>query len=492
MNNKDIYDALDYLDKLSVKVLFIQTPIAEKIQNLTPFEEERIATWEFDFNNISTDDCKKIKDIYGKDTDIHYLQQLYDGAKIYEVDGIKYLADFRSKYVNIINGNRVTYYQPEIYDRTVYVFGQCTARGTGVEDKETVSSFLQSELNYHNLRIRVVNCAIGCGSDLRDDLYHINYTHFSEDDIVVVLTDYRDFENVLDHEIFSRWGGIYDCSSQFNRPHNYGEWFTDMTCHTNSNGNRIIAKYIYSLLQERRYFINSNHKDNQYRAIYEIDNKNDDKVLNRDISLYIESVKKHLKNPDGDNVVRGAIVANCNPFTLGHLYLVEEAAKQVDELCLFVVEEDKSEISFKDRYELVKKGTSNIRNVCVIPSGKFIISAITFPGYFYKYGNREIEVDATLDVIIFRDYIAKRLAIKKRFLGEEPIDYVTSVYNKTIKTMLPSGGIEVIELPRIKIEDRIVSASYVRELIANHNILETQKYVPNTTYKYLLERYVQE
>ena len=33
---------------------------------------------------------------------------------------------------------------------------------------------------------------------------------------------------------------------------------------------------------------------------------------------------------------------NCNPFTLGHKYIVEKAARENDNVIIFVVEEDKS------------------------------------------------------------------------------------------------------------------------------------------------------
>ena len=39
---------------------------------------------------------------------------------------------------------------------------------------------------------------------------------------------------------------------------------------------------------------------------------------------------------------------------------------------------------FEDRYDMVKKGTEDLDNVVVVPSGKFIISAMTFPEYFMK------------------------------------------------------------------------------------------------------------
>ena len=50
----------------------------------------------------------------------------------------------------------------------------------------------------------------------------------------------------------------------------------------------------------------------------------------------------------------GAIVMNCNPFTLGHRYLVEYAASQVEHLYIFAIEEDKSIFPFVDRFELIK------------------------------------------------------------------------------------------------------------------------------------------
>ena len=38
----------------------------------------------------------------------------------------------------------------------------------------------------------------------------------------------------------------------------------------------------------------------------------------------------------------GSIVMNCNLFTLGYRYLIEQAKKQEDVLHIFVVEENKS------------------------------------------------------------------------------------------------------------------------------------------------------
>lgn len=78
---------------------------------------------------------------------------------------------------------------------------------------------------------------------------------------------------------------------------------------------------------------------------------------------------------------------NCNPFTLGHRYLIEEACSQVDILYVFVVEEDKSYFKFEDRIEMVRQGTKDLKQVQVLPSGKYIISKETFAQYFKKGAN---------------------------------------------------------------------------------------------------------
>jgi len=54
------------------------------------------------------------------------------------------------------------------------------------------------------------------------------------------------------------------------------------------------------------------------------------------INSYLDKLAKEY-NIEGEKE-RGAIVVNCNPLTLGHLYLIEEASKGCEELLIFVVE----------------------------------------------------------------------------------------------------------------------------------------------------------
>mgnify|MGYP003174888283 FL=1 len=186
----------------------------------------------------------------------------------------------------------------------------------------------------------------------------------------------------------------------------------------------------------------------------------------------------------------GAIVMNCNPFTLGHQYLIESALKKVSFLYIFVVSEDKSEFKFQDRMKLVLEGTKHLSNIKVIPSGKFIISQNTFSSYFEKSKKQDIIIDTTEDVEIFARHIAPVLGVSVRFLGEEPFDMITRQYNNKMLEILPRYGIDVDIIKRKEVENQVISASKVRKLIEENKIEEIRKFVPICTLEFLIKKYI--
>lgn len=462
--------------------LFFQTPLRQNIKGLSEFEKKRLMAWEFDFNHISEADCAIIREIYPREMDVEYLKQVYDGSHVYELNGIKYLADFQSKYVNVIDGKRVTYYQPSEYGNRIYIYGQCTARGTGVEDKHTIESFLQKMVNedYPN-SYQIVNMAVGCGSDLHDDIVHMQATDIKAGDIVILCTNLE----IVPVYLFEEYQIPYfDCSELFHRPHSYGEWFTDSTFHTNARGNHVIAAFMKRTLTERKLLNYKKHRINE--KMEETAGEPDCIVPDEEeLNEYLSRLEKYKK----EDSLNGCIVMNCNPFTEGHKFLIERASREVDNLYIFVVEENKSFFPFEDRLALVKLGTAHLDNVTVLPSGKFIISAVTFPGYFLKDGNKEISVNPSMDVRIFGKYIAKALNIKIRFAGEEPNDFVTRKYNESMRSILPKYGMEFVEIKRKEREGKIISASLVRKYLKEKDFEKIKKIVPKTTYDYLKEKY---
>jgi len=179
-----------------------------------------------------------------------------------------------------------------------------------------------------------------------------------------------------------------------------------------------------------------------------------------------------------------AIVMNANPFTVGHQYLVEQAAMENDTVHLFVVSEDASLFPFQVRKQLVQSGTAHLSNVICHDSGPYIISNATFPSYFFKDETAVIEGHARLDLAVFGQ-IAQALQITRRYVGEEPSSKVTSLYNQIMSQELPKFGISCVILPRKEQNGMAISASIVRRSIQTGDMTGLHGLLPPTTLAYL-------
>ena len=266
------------------------------------------------------------------------------------------------------------------------------------------------------------------------------------------------------------------------------EIYYDIPSHCNHRLMQIIAKKLYDSLHCSDY--DETEYENDYsKYVTETDTKTD--YIDRlDHNTELAEYKEFLRNSSiSPKIVNGAIVMNCNPFTKGHQYLIEYAAKQVDYLYIFVVQEDKSYFKFSDRLRLVEKGTAHIPNVKVIPSGKFIISSTTFSEYFDKANLKGTTIDTSMDVEIFGKHIAPALDISVRFVGEEPLDPITNQYNQSMKRILPKYGIQLWEIPRKESDGNVISASRVRKCLEEKKWEEVKELVPQTTYNFLIEKF---
>lgn len=185
----------------------------------------------------------------------------------------------------------------------------------------------------------------------------------------------------------------------------------------------------------------------------------------------------------------GSIVMNANPFTLGHRYLVEQAAGKCDWLHVFVVREDASAFKFDDRLRLIREGLAHLKNVTIHEGSDYLISKATFPTYFIKDEGKIDALYSELDLRVFKNHIAPQLGITHRFVGHEPYCVVTNEYNQQMKKVLinndTSSKIEVIELERLKSGKDAISASRVRALMDEENWDEVQLLVPPTTFEFL-------
>lgn len=384
--------------------------------------------------------------------------------------------NYHGKYVNFINGIRYTPGNPKEYANQIQMFGPCILRGSSVEDKNTISSLLRKKLKNN---FYVVNK----GSHFWNMNLTIRLTKFTSGDIAVIfVSDKGMYQN---NKI-----PVLNLTSCFRKIPALQKHLADCLYHCDSFVNQYIADEIYQYMNKNHYFdgieITDHKMQGEQENIVFGSNIKRESGLKASIDLGLKKWLNQLEHEKHDkNVKCGAIVMNCNPFTRGHLYLIETAAREVDVLYVFVVQEDKSVFPFQDRIRLVKEGTKHISNVTVLPSGQYMISASTMPGYFEKEDLQNEKLDASQDLGIFSQYIAPALNITVRFAGEEPLDHFTRQYNESMKEIFPEYGIKFMEIPRKEEEGEVISASRVRRLLKEKNWEEIRKMVPDCTYYYL-------
>ena len=212
--------------------------------------------------------------------------------------------------------------------------------------------------------------------------------------------------------------------------------------------------------------------------------RTDTVLLMEDKPQGIQNFLATLPLPEETGVV-GAAVMNCDPFTLGHRYLIETAAKECDQVFIFVLSEDRGHFPAQDRLELVRRGTADLPNVIVLPTGPYLISAATFPTYFLKDRDSADTVRCGLDIEIFTRYYAPRFRITRRYVGTEPFSPMTDLYNRALEAALPQKGIELRLIPRKEGPEGPVSASAVRRKLAAGE--DVSRLVPKTTFDYLTQ-----
>lgn len=185
----------------------------------------------------------------------------------------------------------------------------------------------------------------------------------------------------------------------------------------------------------------------------------------------------------------GCVVANCNPFTLGHRYLIESAAKCCDRLHVFILSEDRGILPPETRLEIASEACRDIPNADFYPTDMYMVSAATFPDYFIRDKSRRDEIYCGLDLKLFATRIAPALRLTKRFVGTEPYSETTRHYNEAMKRLLPPCGIEVSEIARLEADGQAVSASRVRALIAESRLRDVRPLVPENCFEALYKKF---
>ena len=191
----------------------------------------------------------------------------------------------------------------------------------------------------------------------------------------------------------------------------------------------------------------------------------------------------------------GVVVMNANPFTLGHRYLLQQAAAQVDHLFVIPVKEDLSLFPYAERLAMIQAGAPD--GVTVLDGSDYVISATTFPTYFLKDLSDAAETQMQLDTDLYARWIAPALGASVRFVGSEPFDALTARYNQLIPNAVEIPRLEQASASPTSAENAIrthadaISASRVRAALAAGHFREAAALCPETTWPYLLAALVE-
>ncbi len=190
----------------------------------------------------------------------------------------------------------------------------------------------------------------------------------------------------------------------------------------------------------------------------------------------------------GDKVINGnnaAVTISSDPFTCGHLHLIEVAARESDNVYVFIPAEGDFHYSIETRMALAEAGTREFDNVFVINAESYVLTEAVFPGYFLPASVDKKQLMLEMDLKIFTEFIAPYFSIKKRYIGDEPLDPALRKHNPYLKFNLSQARIGLIEVSREKSGDLWINTNQVKRVLAEGGPKAVRSMVPESTYSYL-------
>lgn len=237
----------------------------------------------------------------------------------------------------ISNGNELKFTE----QKRLYIVGPCIVTGGMDPAEECFIPVLERLLRKYSIDKEYAIEIIGTSHYSMDGIGRIYETDLHENDVVIFLDDF--LKNLSSDDL--------DLTEAFNQYQGENWLYRDVPIHSTVYGNELIAEEIINKIIIRRIKNTLSHTKGV------ICHKSEVYLCERDeeqLVQYLKSIEEMGADTHTDNI--GCIVMNANPFTKGHRYLVEIAAMQVDLLYVFVVEEDKSFFSFKERWKWFVQG----------------------------------------------------------------------------------------------------------------------------------------
>lgn len=362
--NRDIFNSelTDAIEKYGITCKYVGIPclpdLSRNVQRY--YDSDNIVKIYMNTSYPAPEQKEKFDQI----SDFKNVQIVYD-------NGMLRVADVKSEFVNFTNGRRFVPNQDIKCKNTIYIIGPCVVRGINCDDNHTIGAFLQ-EMLPDGYKVELLSGIRSRGNYLK----WLGRIKVKPGDYILFI-DEKGYFPECDIDMTEAFTELYD---------SFGQFFYDRPVHCNYLGNKCIADAIYKNFFAALPSAKEGGSNVKPVRMKEFETKRFNIYAgNEELEEYKDMLMAKKMPVEGKI---GSIVMNCNPFTLGHRYLIEFALRQVDFLYIFVVQEDRSYFKFEDRIRLVKQGTADFKNLMVLPSGKFIISADTFSEYFTK-GMRE-------------------------------------------------------------------------------------------------------
>lgn len=242
------------------------------------------------------------------------------------------------------------------------------------------------------------------------------------------------------------------------------ECFLDFT-HTNGNGQKLVAEHLKGLIDKKAFLSNNDIPDieTDLKVFYKIQELHSTSIFNSWKTLdstqtKIEKYTEYLKSLTDSKIhkssqKRGLIMMTCNPFTKGHLHILESLLSKVDILYVHVGDGE-FYFPFDVRFNMVKEATSKNENIIILePSEKLLSSKTIFYNYLYKEElNNLNDVRELIDFEKYAQFmyqlLIKNLDITHLCWGQEDSDKITDCYNNDMLNYI-KDKINYIILDRI-------------------------------------------
>ncbi len=160
-----------------------------------------------------------------------------------------------------------------------------------------------------------------------------------------------------------------------------------------------------------------------------------------------------------------AVLTDADPFTLGHLRLVERAAAEADTVYVVVRADGPHWLPLPTRLELVRQSVAHLANAVVTDTGPYRLPADRFPGYFLRPGDDAVHIRIGLEEHAFGRHLAAPFNIRTRVVGIEPPLLTAQGYHALLRPHLARWKIDLLEIGPSIPRDWWIDTQQVRQAL---------------------------